>query len=195
MPRLPVDHACLKLMQIRKETIMHIRQLLGHLGAAGALIASSAVFAHQNVPAATSVAAGMMVKDSSGGDVGTVQSLDGEFLIVATDRHQVRLPRSSFTPHEGHLLIATTRAELNAQVDKALAEAAAQITVGAAVRGAGGSLVGTIEELEEEFVTLKLSSGELVRLPRNGIAAGPDGAVIGMTGAELRAAAGQASSD
>ncbi len=40
---------------------------------------------------------------------------------------------------------------------------------------------------------MKLTSGKLVRLPRAAIAPGPNGGVIGMTAAELEAAAAQAS--
>jgi len=174
--------------------MQYTRHLLAVVGTVGALLSGTAASA-QNAPAPTSIATGTVVKDTSGAEVGTVQSVDGEFLVVATDRHQVRLPRSSFTPHEGHLLIASTQAELNAQVDQMLSEAAAQITVGAAVRGAGGSIIGAIHELGEEFVTVKLTSGELVRLPRTGIAPGRNGAVIGMTDAELRAAVSRASSE
>jgi len=82
---------------------------------------------------------------------------------------------------------------VNAAVEEALAEANKRIAPGATVTGSGGDTVGTIDSVEGEFVTLKLTSGKLVRLPRTGVAPGPDGAVIGMTAAELEAAAGQAS--
>ena len=141
-------------------------------------------------PLAAQVAAGTTVKHTSGADVGTVTAVEDGYYVVKTDRHEVRLPSNAFTPHEGNLLFAMTQAELNAQVDAAEAQAAAQIMPGAAVRGAGGLVVATIDAIDDQFVTLKLTSGELVKLPKEGVAAGPEGPVIGMTDAELRAAAG-----
>jgi preprotein translocase subunit YajC len=112
--------------------------------------------------------------------------------VLRTDKHEARLPVASFTPHEGKLVMAMTRDELNAEIEKTMTAAAAKLAEGASVNGSQGSLVGTVEKLEEGFVTLKLTSGTLVRLPRSGIAAGANGAVIGMTAAELEAAAAAA---
>ena len=47
---------------------------------------------------------GMTVKDTSGGVVGTVTKVEPGFVVVKTDKHEVRLPATSFTPHEGALL-------------------------------------------------------------------------------------------
>lgn len=138
----------------------------------------------------TQITVGTAVKHTSGAVVGTVQAIEPGFYIVKTDKHEVRLPTSAFTPHKGALLFAMTQAELNAQVEAAEAKAQAQIMPGAAVRGASGAVVATIDAIDEQFVTLKLTSGELVKLPKNGVAAGPQGPLIGMTDAELRTAAG-----
>ncbi len=124
--------------------------------------------------------------------MGTVSRVDGQFVILKTDKHEARLPVSSFTAHNGGLLVAMTRDELNAAVEKTMAEASQKITVGAIVSGSQGGTVGTINALDEQFVTVKLGSGKLVRLPRTSIAPGPNGAVIGMTVAELEAAAAAA---
>lgn len=147
----------------------------------------------QTAPApAASFSAGATVNDTAGGEVGTIARDDGNFVILKTDKHEVRLPKTSFTAHNGGFIMAMTRAEVNAAVEEALAEADKKIAVGASVSGSQGSPVGTIDAVDAEFVTLKLVSGKLVKLPRNGIAPGPNGAVIGMTAAELEAAAGQA---
>jgi len=156
------------------------------LAAAGPAMAQ----APASQPASSAITAGMEVKDTEGGLVGTVQSVDDAIVVVKTDRHEVQLPINSFTPSEGHLLFGMTQAQLNAEVDKANAAAAAQIVEGAEVRGSAGAVVGTIEKLEPEFVTLKLTSGELVRLPRSGVGAGPTGPIIGMTQDQLKAAIG-----
>lgn len=142
--------------------------------------------------AAASFAPGAQIKDTQGGDVGTIARVDGDHVIVKTDRHEVRLPQTSFTAHQGHFLMAMTRDQLNAEVDKALAAANAKLVVGATVNGSAGSPVGTIDAIDAQFVTLKLTSGSLVRLPRSGIAAGPNGGVIGMTAEQLQAQVGAA---
>ena len=132
------------------------------------------------------------MNDAQGGEVGTVTKVDGQFYVVKTDKHEVRLPATSFTPHNGALLFGMTRDQLNAEVEKTVASANAKIVAGAAVTGSQGGNVGTIDAIDAQFVTVKLTSGKLVRLPRAAVAAGADGAVIGMTVAELEAAAGGA---
>jgi len=135
------------------------------------------------------IAAGMAVKDTNGGDVGTVLRVDGQFLVVKTDKHEARLPASSFTPHNGALLFGMTRDQLNAAVEQQLAAAAASIAPGAAVADSRGGAVGTVSAVDSDSVTIKLASGTLVRLPKNGVAPGPNGLVTGSTAAELEAAA------
>ena len=159
-------------------------------------VAVSPAFAQTPAPAAAaakpSPTAGAQVKDTNGGEVGTITKVDGQFVIVKTDRHEVRLPVASFTAHEGHFLMAMTRDQLNAEVDKTLAAANAKLVGGATVSGSQGGNVGTIEAIDAQYVTVKLTSGKSVRLPRAAIAPGPNGGVIGMTVAELEAAAAAA---
>ena len=128
---------------------------------------------------------GTQVVDTAGNPVGTVYSVKGDQLVVETDKLKVTLPASSFTPSEGKLLFALTRDQLNQQTEVALAEANARLAVGANVYGQSGALAGTIDAIDAEFVTLKLTSGKLVRLPRTGIAASDKGAVLGVSAAEL----------
>lgn len=133
--------------------------------------------------------AGMQVVDTSGGAVGTVVSASGDNVVIKTDKHQVALPKTSFTAHEGKLLFGMTQAQLNAETEKSLAAAAASIAAGATVKGSAGSVVGTIDTLDAESVTIKLQSGSLIRVPRSGVAAGGDGVVVGLTAEELEAQA------
>jgi preprotein translocase subunit YajC len=159
-----------------------------------ALFASTAA-AQAQAPAPAAAAtftAGAKVNDTQGGEVGIITSADGEFVNLKTDKHEVRLPKSSFTAHNGGFIMAMTRDQVNAAVEQTLAQAAANLVAGAAVTGSQGNSVGTIDAIDSEFVTVKLTSGKLVRLPRNAVAAGTSGAVIGMTVAELEAAAGAA---
>jgi preprotein translocase subunit YajC len=143
------------------------------------------------VPMAPSIAqtAGQQVVDTSGAAVGSVVRVDGANVIVKTDKHEVALPKTSFTNHEGKLLFGMTQAQLNAEVDKQKAEAEKSIATGATVKGSGGTVVGTIDAVDAETVTVKLTSGALVRIPRSGIAAGNGEITIGLTAEELQAQA------
>jgi preprotein translocase subunit YajC len=134
-------------------------------------------------------APGMMVKDTAGGIVGTVTKVGNGLVTVKTDKHEAILPISSFTPNKGALLFAMTQAQLDADVEKQDAAAAAMFKEGARVRGTGGVDAGTITALDADSVTLKLASGTSVRVPRSGIAAAADGLVVGMTAEQLEAAA------
>ena len=160
------------------------------------LAIATLVLAAPLAPAAaqTSVAAtaGMQVVDTNGGVVGTVTGVMGDLIMVKTDRHEVHLPKASFTPHQGKLLFGMTQAELNAATDTSLAEAAAALAVGATVKGSGGASIGTIDAIDAEFATIKLTSGKLIRIPRTGLGASAEGAVIGLTAAQLEAQAGPA---
>jgi preprotein translocase subunit YajC len=146
-----------------------------------------------SLPAAAAIAVGAVVKDTAGGEVGTITRVEGGNLILKTDRHEVTLPVSSFTATDAGALFGMTRDQLNAEVDKAKAAAEAQVVAGATVRGAAGAVVGTIEAVDAQFVTLKLVSGTSIRLPRGAVAAGADGPVTGMTAEQIEAAAKAAS--
>lgn len=166
-------------------------RLIAILGAGlvAAVPASQAAMAQTQSAAAAKITAGMVIKHPSGAEVGTVKSVQGDSVIFTTGQHEVRLPAASFTPHQGHLLFAMTREQVHAQVAAAEAKAAQQLVLGAVVRGSAGATVGTIEKIEPPYITLKLVSGKLVRLPDSAIAAGGSGPVIGMTAAQLEAAA------
>jgi preprotein translocase subunit YajC len=154
---------------------------------ARSLIAVSA-FLSAAALAQAGITPGMQIVDASGGAVGTVTKVSGDTLTVKTDRHEVQLPASSFTPNAGKLLFGMTRDQLNAATDEALAAASAAIAVGAQVRDSAGELAGTIEKVEDA-ITIKLVSGELVRLPKSAVSGSANGVVVAVTLAELKAAA------
>jgi preprotein translocase subunit YajC len=132
---------------------------------------------------AKAIAPGMQVVDVAGSPVGTIQSVQGGQLIVKTDRHEVRLPAKSFTPDKGKLVFGMTREALNRATDAKLANA---FLPGSAVHGKNGALVGHIAAIGDRFVTVELQSGEAIRLPRDSVAPGANGAVLGITATELR---------
>lgn len=132
-------------------------------------------------------APGMQVKDASGGMVGSVTKVDSTLVTVKTDKYEIPLPVASFTPDGQVLLLGMSQAQLNAEWEKIQAASAASLVVGATVKGSQGTPVGTIEAIDDESVTLALTSGKKVQLPRAGIAGSPSGAVIGFSAEELEA--------
>jgi preprotein translocase subunit YajC len=130
---------------------------------------------------------GMQVKDASGGMVGSVIKSDATMVTVKTDKYEIPLPVASFTPDGQVLLLGMSQAQLNAEWEKIQAASAASLVVGAPVKGSKGTQVGTIEAIDDQSVTIALSSGKKVQLPRNGIAGSPSGAVIGFSAEELEA--------
>lgn len=141
---------------------------------------------------ASAISPGMQVVDVAGKPVGTVQSVRGNELILKTNRHEVRLPIASFTPDKGRLVFGMSQEALNQETDTLLAAAQANLQPGSEVRGRNGALVGHIEAINDQFVTLKLLSGESVRLPRNSVAPRAKSAVLGVTVEELQRMAKQA---
>lgn len=148
--------------------------------AAGLFLATAA--------AAQSLAVGTTVTDPQGGEVGTITAIDGDNVLLRTDRHEVRLPASSFTATATGALFAVSRDQLNADLDRMKAQARAAFVVGANVHDRGGALVGPITVLDAESVTVRIGDG-IVRLPRAAVVAGQQGLVVGATLAELQAAA------
>lgn len=134
-------------------------------------------------PSGTVAVPGMQVVDVSGKPVGMIQSVRGNELILKTDRHEVRLPLTSFTPDKGKLVFGLSRQALNQATDAMLAKA---FLPGAEVHGKNGAIAGHIETIGEQFVTVELRSGQCIRLPRTSIAPGSNGAVLGITVAELQ---------
>jgi preprotein translocase subunit YajC len=164
-----------------------MRLLFASLAIASASVALSPAAHAQVASAPASITPGMAVVDTNGGAVGSVVSVQGETLIINTGKHEAAVGTASVTPYKGKLLIGMTQAELNAATEKGLAEAAAQIVPGATVKGSGGAVLGTIDSLDTETATIKLTTGESVRIPRSGIAAGASGVVVGLTADQLKA--------
>jgi preprotein translocase subunit YajC len=136
-------------------------------------------------PAAAQIAPGMEITDPSGAPVGTVKSVQGDDLVVKTDKHEVALPKSSFTLNAGKLLFGMTQAQLNAAVDSSLAAAEDSVKVGATVKGAQGAAIGTIVSVDGQMVTIALESGQKAQLSRAAVRGNAEGSVTTVFTAEL----------
>lgn len=160
---------------------------------AAALLGSGALIGTPALAQQAGVQPGMQVVDTAGNAVGVIESLKGPNVVLKTDKHEVQLPAGSFTPSNGKLLFGMTQAQVDAAAEQATAQAQAAIAPGAQVYGQGGALAGTIASVDDQYVTIKLTTGDLVRVPKTGVAAANGRVIVGATAAQLKAGAGQAS--
>lgn len=143
--------------------------------------------------AAPAVTAGAQVKDTQGGVVGTVASVNGGTVVVKTGKHEIGLPAASFAKADNGYVIAMTQVQLDTAYEQAMAQSEALVKVGATVHGTDGAALATISELDDQFATLQLSGTESkVRLARSALAPTPQGPMIGLTADQLKAQVGAA---
>lgn len=139
-------------------------------------------------PVTPAMAQALEVVDPNGNTVGTVIAFDAEngMLTVKTDKHEVVLPKASFTPDGEQMLFAMTQAELNAEVEKGLKAIEDSVSVGREVYDVDMVLAGTIEVMDEETATVRLASNNtVVAVPLNGITPRAEGAILGYRVADL----------
>jgi preprotein translocase subunit YajC len=151
------------------------------------LIASSALAA--SAPAfAQAIAPGMQVVDSTGSSVGTVTAIQGDNLLIKTDKHEMLVPKVSFTPNAGKLVFGMTQAQLDAEIEKTQSAATASVAVGATVKAMNGTEIGRIDSVADSGVVIALPSGQKVQVGRSGVRGNPDGSVtVGLTAEQLNA--------
>jgi len=126
--------------------------MLGKVNAVvAAVLLSSGAYALAQTPG---VQPGMQVVDTAGKPVGVVTSMKGANVVLKTDKHEVQLPASSFTPSNGKLLFGMTQAQVDAAAEQAVAEGQAAIKPGAEIYGMGGTLAGTIDSTEFETTSI-----------------------------------------
>lgn len=163
---------------------------------AAAGTAPPAATSSATTPTSTTLATGAKVLDTSGAAVGTIESIDGDFVVLATSKSKVRLPKTSFAMGPNGPVIAMTAAQIDAAVAQAAPSPQASVdkptvTQGATVSDMQGGSVGTISAVDAQFATVQLTSGGKVRLPINAFGAGSNGGLrIAMTAQQLSAAAG-----
>lgn len=139
-------------------------------------------------PATADVKAGATVLDTKGGTVGTVASVTNNVAVVDTGTVKAGIPTSAFAHGDKGLVIAMTKVELEAAAQGSQAQIAAAITPGTAVADTSGGAVGKIDSVDDGFAVVVTPNAK-VRLPKAAFAKGPNGLVIGMTLAQLEAAA------
>ena len=156
-------------------------------------ISAAAMLSGAALAADASIKAGVAVSDTTGAPVGTIESVNGDLAVVSTGTNKVSLPVSAFGKGDKGPVIAMTKAQLDAAAGSAKANAKAelmsQLNAGSSVYGSDGAVVGTVDSTDAQFATLAIGE-QKVKLPLESFSKGSQGAVIGMTAAELKAAAG-----
>lgn len=141
------------------------------------------------------ITAGSKVLDTAGGTAGTIESVEGDYVVLATTKSKVRLPKTSFAMGPNGPVIAMTASQIDAAAAQAAPAAAAaptkaDVTAGAAITDTQGGAVGSVSAVAGQIATVSLTNGAKVRLPVSAFAAGPDGGLkVAMSAAQLSAAA------
>lgn len=147
--------------------------------------------------AAPALAVGAMIYDPQGGEVGKIDSVTNDAVVVDTGTYKATLPKSAFGAGSKGPSVTITKAQINEQVaaatQKASAALDAALVAGAEVKGKAGAPIGTIKEVTAEHVVIDRAAGP-VSLSRKAFGVGSQGLFISMTAAELDAAAKPASS-
>ncbi|WP_443971069.1 hypothetical protein [Sphingobium sp. CR28] len=155
--------------------------------------ASTAIAQAPSTPA--NITVGAPIYDAKGGDVGTVDSIVGDNVVVSTGSQKVTLSKAAFAQWPKGLTIAMTRDELNAAADQAKAQNAQALTdalaAGTDVHGSGGAKVGVIKSVEGDQVLVTTPKGD-VSIPKNSFAMGASGLSIGLSAEQFEAAVAQA---
>lgn len=154
--------------------------------------------------AATPIAAqaqdvGATVYGNDGNPIGTIESNDGTNAVLVVGEYKAPLPLNIFGAGENGPTLNTTYAAVHQQLAaaeaarqqqiaeaqaKAEAEAAAALqaalVVGAPVVTADQQSLGMVEEIAGENVIIKGEDETLVTLPRNLLAANPEGGLFAL---------------
>ncbi|OZA92020.1 MAG: hypothetical protein B7X57_09130 [Erythrobacter sp. 34-65-8] len=142
-------------------------------------------------------AVGATVYGPQGGEVGKVEQVDGQTVILDTGKHKVPLGVDAFGQGETGPTITVTRAQLDTMMDQQLAEAAAArdaaLVPGTAVVSADSQPIGTIESVENDNVVLAMND-QKVALMREHFAVTETGLMALFTSAQLQEAIAKAAS-
>jgi len=149
--------------------------------------------AEAGAKAAVSPTVGAKVFDSNGGEVGTVEKVDAANAVVNTGAKRATLPLAAFGKNEKGLLISMDKASLEAAVAQAEAKTAtatsSALVADAQVKSSDGVVVGTVQKVEGDNVTLALTDGGPVTVTKQYLTTGADGTLaLTMKAAELKSA-------
>lgn len=110
-----------------------------------------------------SLAVGAKIYGPDGAEVGTIEKIQGEAVVVNTGSLTAALPADSFGTSDKGPTIGWSKADLEAAVtaanDKAKAELEAALVAGAEVYSSDAVLLGKVKEVSAEGIVVELASG------------------------------------
>lgn len=158
------------------------------------MLVPAAAQAQQAAPttAAATPTVGATILDSAGVSLGTVDSVTPQAIVINTGTAKVPVPPTSIGKTDKGFAMAMTKADLDAAVAGAQAQAKAAVNAklvpGTAVSTVAGAPLGTIKAADSQYVTLTTAKGD-VKLPIAAFSANASGQVItSVTAADLDAA-------
>lgn len=161
------------------------RTLIAAAIAAASLAPVAALAQAGAASAAPAPTVGAKVYDPQGGEVGTVESVQGGVVTVNTGTARAGLPTSAFASREKGLTIGMNKAQIEAAVTGAAAQTSAAkdaaLAVNAQVKSSDGVVLGTISKIEGDDVTVQLSNGSSVVLKKSYLGLVNNALTLGMT--------------
>jgi hypothetical protein len=159
---------------------------------AASLLALATVPVAVHAQDAPDLTVGTMVYDGDGNEVGTIEQLSGDNVIINTGTNLGALAKASFGQGEKGPIVGITKVEFDAALNKAKEEAAAKLATalvpGATVYGIQGTPVGTVNQvLDNGQVVLTHEVGD-VPLPRDQFTTTDKGLSLKFTAEQLDAA-------
>lgn len=148
----------------------------------------------QDVPApvAAELQVGAVVYGPQGEQVGTIEALPAGNVVLNTGAHKATLPVAAFGKNDKGLQISMTKAELDAAVSAAQAQADATmdaaLVADAEVKSRDGVVVGSIQKVEGDNIVVDLPEGSAITLQKEHLTAGQAGLQLFMTAEEFRTA-------
>lgn len=171
---------------------MRVMSLVLAATAALSLPAAASAQAAATAAATPNLAVGTVIYDPQGGEVGKIDTISGDAIVVDTGAHKATLPRNAFGTGAKGPTVTITKAQIDEQVAAAAQKAAAALdaalVVGAEVKGKAGTPVGTVKEVSADKVVIDRAAGP-VALARNAIGLSAQGLFISLTAEELDAVA------
>jgi hypothetical protein len=168
---------------------------LGRLFVVAGLALAAAPPALAQSIAEAGVAVGVMVYGPQGNEVGPVENIQGDVVVINTGGNSAALAGSSFVKGPKGPVIGYTQEQLDEAVEGAKRAAQAKLDAalvpGAALRSSDGVAVGTIKALNEDGTILIEGTSQTFALARDAFAADETGPILRITAQQLTDALGK----
>lgn len=151
------------------------------LAAVAAAIAMTPAAAYAQDVAAVAVTAGATVTGNDDVQIGTVEAVTEDAVLVDTGSYKIPLPMNAFGKAENGFTLNITKAALEeafaAQQAEAQQKLAAALVEGAAVQTADPQPLGTVDTIDGDNVVITRIDETKVTLPKNMFALDAQGAL------------------